>query len=78
MTTPADRTAHSCALCAGALAPSETAVAVRQADGSPGLVHPACYPKYSAQQKQLGNADVSRSPLRDLLPPSEQRADGSV
>ena len=57
---------------------AETAVAVRQMDGSPGLVHPACYPKFSAQQRAAGNADVARSPLRDILPPSEGRIDGSV
>lgn len=57
---------------------AETAVAVRQMNGAPGLVHPACYPTYSAQQRAGGNADVARSPLRDLLPPNEGRIDGSV
>jgi hypothetical protein len=42
-------------------------------DGSPGLVHPACYPAFSAQQKALGNARFADSPLRDL--PIPKRAD---
>ena len=74
----ADSSPQACALCGEPMDAAETAVAVRQMDGAPGLVHPACYPTYSAQQRAAGNADVSRSPLRDILPPSEERIDGSV
>ncbi|NUO64208.1 MAG: hypothetical protein HOQ34_11590 [Gemmatimonadaceae bacterium] len=45
-------------------------MAVRRADGAPGLVHPACYPAYSAQERAKGNAKVAESPLRDLQSPS--------
>ena len=74
----ADSSPQACALCGEPMDAAETAVAVRQMDGAPGLVHPACYPTYSAQQRAAGNADGSRSPLRDILPPGEQRIDGSV
>ena len=50
---------------------SQTAVAVIRGDGSPGLVHPACYPQFSAQQRSLGNLRYADSPLRDLESPPQ-------
>lgn len=62
----ADSAPQLCALCHEQMDASETAVAVRRADGAPGLVHPACYPTYSARERAKGNTSVSESPLRDL------------
>ncbi|HEX8848277.1 MAG TPA: hypothetical protein VF761_01970 [Gemmatimonadaceae bacterium] len=70
----ADAPQQSCALCGEPMDASETAVAVRRADGAPGLVHPACYPTYSAQERAKGNAKVAESPLRDLVPPPDRSA----
>lgn len=67
----ADAPQQSCALCGEPMDASETAVAVRRADGTPGLVHPACYPTYSAQERAKGNVKVAESPLRDLPPRSD-------
>jgi hypothetical protein len=62
----ADSPPTICALCGEPVDVSQTAVAVRQADGAPGLVHPACYPAFSAQQRASGNVRYAESPLRDL------------
>jgi hypothetical protein len=47
-----------------------------RADGLPGLVHPACYPAYAAQQRSRG-ADPTPRPLYEpaLESPSEPRPD---
>ncbi|HEX2781195.1 MAG TPA: hypothetical protein VHM30_16970, partial [Gemmatimonadaceae bacterium] len=74
----ADSAPHACALCGEPMDSSETAVAVRRADGAPGLVHPACYPTYSAQQRALGNADVAASPFRDLPTPRDEGTAGAA
>ena len=73
--TRADAPQQACALCNDPMDASETAVAVRRADGAPGLVHPACYPAYSAQERAKGNAKVAESPLRDLQSPSSATSD---
>ena len=77
MTTPtssasglADSSPTTCALCGEPVDASMTAVAVMRDDGTPGLVHPGCYPAYSAQQRALGNERVAESPLRDLGGPA--------
>lgn len=62
----ADASPTTCSLCGEPVDASQTAVAVMRADGTPGLVHPGCYPEYSAQQRALGNSRVAESPLRDL------------
>ena len=62
----ADSSPTTCALCGEHVDASQTAVAIMRADGTPGLVHPGCYPAYSAQQRALGNDRVGESPLRDL------------
>ncbi|HEX2716893.1 MAG TPA: hypothetical protein VHM67_04380 [Gemmatimonadaceae bacterium] len=62
----ADSAPTACSLCGEPVDASQTAVAVMRADGTPGLVHPGCYPEYSAQQRALGNSRVAESPLRDL------------
>ncbi|NUQ19706.1 MAG: hypothetical protein HOQ09_01975 [Gemmatimonadaceae bacterium] len=71
----ADSAPQACALCHEPMDASETAVAVRRANGMPGLVHPACYPTYSAREKALGNTSVAESPLRDLSTPRERDAE---
>jgi hypothetical protein len=38
----------ACAQCGEPIPPEETAVAVIRADGTPGLVHPACYRAFIA------------------------------
>jgi hypothetical protein len=45
-------------------------------DGLPCLVHPACYPAFSAQQRARGNATFAKSPLRDL--PAPRRDDAAA
>ncbi len=62
----ADLSPTTCALCGEHVDAAQTAVAIMRADGTPGLVHPGCYPEYSAQQRALGNTRVGESPLRDL------------
>ena len=47
---------------------THTAVAVMRADGLPGLVHPACYPTYAAQQRAQGSVVRPRALYE---PPSE-------
>ena len=66
----ADAAPTTCSLCGQPVDASQTAVAVMRADGTPGLVHPGCYPEYSAQQRALGNTRVAESPLRDSQPPA--------
>ncbi len=65
----ADAAAAICPICAEPVDASQTAVAVIRGDGSPGLVHPACYPQFSAQQRGQGNLRYAESPLRDIAPP---------
>ena len=67
----ADSAAALCPICGEPVAASQTAVAVIRGDGSPGLVHPACYPQFSAQQRSLGNLRYADSPLRDLESPPQ-------
>ena len=71
----ADSPSASCPICGEPVDASQTAVAVIRGDGSPGLVHPACYPQFSAQQREKGNVRYAESPLRDVNPPSQ--ANGS-
>ena len=71
----ADSPSASCPICGEPVDASQTAVAVIRGDGSPGLVHPACYPQFSAQQRSQGNLRYAESPLRDLGSPP--RASGS-
>lgn len=61
----ADSAPTTCALCGEHVDASQTAVAIRRADGTPGLVHPGCYPAYSAEQRALGNERVAEPPLAD-------------
>ena len=68
---PADSPVVNCALCGEPMNITHTAVAVMRADGSPGLVHPACYPTYAAQERSRG-VDPSPRPFYD--PPAEPRA----
>lgn len=68
---PADSPPASCPICGDPVDASQTAVAVLRGDGSPALVHPACYPQFSAQQRASGNARYKDSPLRDLAPRPE-------
>ena len=68
----ADAAAATCPICGEPVDASQTAVAVIRGDGSPGLVHPACYPQFSAQQKGKGNLRYAESPLRDLGGAAEQ------
>jgi len=65
----ADAAAAICPICGEPVDASQTAVAVIRGDGSPGLVHPACYPQFSAQQRGQGNLRYAESPLRDLASP---------
>jgi hypothetical protein len=65
----ADSPAALCPICGEPVDASQTAVAVIRGDGSPGLVHPACYPQFSAQQRNAGNLRFADSPLRDLGDP---------
>jgi hypothetical protein len=60
-----------CALCGEPMDITHTAVAVMRADGSPGLVHPACYPTYAAEERERGMPPRAR-PLYD--PPDERHA----
>ena len=68
---PADSPPAQCPICGEPVDASQTAVAVLRGDGSPALVHPACYPQFSAQQRASGNRRYSESPLRDLAPPAD-------
>lgn len=67
----ADSPSASCPICGEPVDASQTAVAVIRGDGSPGLVHPACYPQFSAQQRGQGNLRYADSPLRDLGSPAQ-------
>ena len=73
----ADSPAASCPICGEPVDASQTAVAVIRGDGSPGLVHPACYPQFSAQQRSQGNLRYAESPLRDRTSPPSPQASGS-
>jgi hypothetical protein len=68
---PADSSPAECPICGDPVDASQTAVAVLRGDGSPALVHPACYPQFSAQQRASGNRRYNESPLRDLAPRPE-------
>jgi hypothetical protein len=68
---PADSPPALCPICGEPVDASQTAVAVLRGDGSPALVHPACYPEFSAQQRASGNLRYADSPLRDLTPRPE-------
>ena len=72
----ADSPAALCPICGEPVDASQTAVAVMRADGSPGLVHPACYPQFSAEQRGQGNLRYADSPLRDIESPPQ--ASGST
>ena len=67
----ADSPSALCPICGEPVDASQTAVAVVRGDGSPGLVHPACYPQFSAQQRSQGNLRYADSPLRGLDSPSQ-------
>lgn len=67
---PADSPPINCALCGEPMNITHTAVAVMRADGSPGLVHPACYPTYAAQERARGG-DPTPRPFYE--PPAEPR-----
>lgn len=67
----ADAAPAVCPICGEPVDASQTAVAVIRGDGSPGLVHPACYPQFSAQQRGKGNLRYADSPLRDLGGPAK-------
>ena len=69
---PADSPPINCALCDEPMDITHTAVAVMRTDGAPGLVHPACYPIYAAQERARGGNPTPR-PLYDL--PVEPRPD---
>ena len=70
----ADSPSASCPICGEPVDASQTAVAVIRGDGSPGLVHPACYPQFSAQQRSQGNLRYAQSPLSDVASPSQASA----
>ena len=63
---PVEASPTACAHCGDPIAAEETAVAVVRADGKPGLVHPACYPKFLA----AGGTTTARH-----RPPPPPRAD---
>lgn len=65
----ADNPPTMCALCGEPMDVSHTAVAVMRADGVPGLVHPACYPTYAAEERARSGSTRTR-PLYE--PPAEQ------
>ena len=65
-----DNTPVYCALCGEPMDITHTAVAVMRANGSPGLVHPACYPTYAAQERSRGG-DPKPRPFYE--PPVEPR-----
>ena len=67
---PADSAPINCAYCGEPMDITHTAVAVMRADGSPGLVHPACYPTYAALERSRGGSAKAR-PLYD--PPAERQ-----
>lgn len=67
----ADSAPALCPVCAEPVDASQTAVAVITGEGSPGLVHPGCYPQFSAQQRGQGNLRYADSPLRDLGGPAQ-------
>ena len=61
--------ANVCALCGEPVSLGETAVAVMRADGIPGVVHPACYPRFAliakgaaARQARQEDGDQPRDP----------------
>lgn len=66
----ADSAPTICAFCGEPMDITHTAVAVMRADGTPGLVHPACYPTYAAQERARG-ATIKPRPLYE--PPNEQQ-----
>ena len=68
----ADNAPVHCALCGEPMDITHTAVAVMRMNGLPGLVHPACYPTYAAQERARGG-DPKPRPLYD--PPVEPRLD---
>lgn len=70
----ADSAATMCPICGEPVDASQTAVAVMRGDGSPGLVHPACYPQFSAQERSQGNLRYADSPLRDVDSPPQANA----
>lgn len=70
----ADSAATLCPICGEPVDASQTAVAVIRGDGSPGLVHPACYPQFSAQQRSQGNLRYASSPLGHLESPAQPNA----
>lgn len=72
----ADSPAARCPICGEPVDASQTAVAVIRGDGSPGLVHPACYPRFSAEQRSQGNLRYAQSPLGNLDSPPQ--ASGSA
>lgn len=65
----ADAAPTVCALCGEPMDITHTAVAVMRSDGSPGLVHPACYPTYAAEERARGGTGQTR-PLYE--PPAER------
>ena len=67
----ADSPPTMCALCGEPMDSTHTAVAVMRADGTPGLVHPACYPVFAAQERARG-VDVHSRPLYE--PPADERS----
>lgn len=69
----ADSASAVCPICGEPVDASQTAVAVLQSDGLPGLVHPACYPRFSAQQRERGNTRYADSPFR--APPESAGGD---
>jgi len=66
----ADSALVPCALCGEPMDITHTAVAVMGANGLPGLVHPACYPTYAAQERSRGREPKS---LPLYYPPVEPR-----
>jgi hypothetical protein len=60
----ADSASALCPICGEPVDASQTAVAVLQSNGVPGLVHPACYPLFSVQQRERGNMRYADSPFR--------------
>jgi len=75
---PADSPPAQCPICGEPVDASQTAVAVLRGDGSPALVHPACYPQFSAQQRASGNTRSSESPFRDMTARPESSGPASA
>lgn len=59
----ADAAPALCDVCGEPVDASQTAVAVMFASGSPALVHPACYPAFSARERGRGNEGFAASPF---------------